>query len=265
MAGKRLVDQRRLRAKKRKRFFFIVLYSFFLVGVIFCGISFLSSLPRFQIQHISVVGTDRQSPTIIESYVREVLSGTYIGFFPRTNTFFYPEDKIEKSLLSLPLIQSIDISRHGFSTLIVHVTEREETARWCGDEACYSIDEYGYIFSETASSSAFVYRGLIEGNPIGQTLLTKDKFRNMEFFIREIQNLSLVPVEGFFSKNGYLTVTLATGGKLYIYMENNLSEVLSTLESIISDKNIAPSLDIFLSTLIHLKLDAGGKVGYKKK
>jgi len=77
--------------------------------------------------------------------------------------------------------------------------------------------------------------------------------------------MSLVPTEGLLSANGYLVVTLSGGGLLYINTEDNLSKVLAMLESIISDKNVAPSLDAFLSTLIHLKLDAGGKIGYKKK
>jgi hypothetical protein len=265
MAGKRLVDQKRLRAKKRRRLFFISLYSFFFVGLMVCGASLVSSLSVFQIRDISVVGADRISPITIESSARGALSGAYISLFPRANTFIYPESAIEESLLSLPLVQSVDISRHGFTALDIEIAEREEVAQWCGESTCYSVDEDGYVFSETASSSVFVYRGLLTGDPIGQTLMTKEKFRNTEFFMREIRNMSLSPVEGLFSANEYLIVTLSGGGKLYIYTEDDLSAVLATLESIISDKSITSSVEAFLSTLIHLKLDAGGKVGYKKK
>lgn len=265
MAGKRLVDQKRLRAKKRRRLFFISLYGFFFVGLVICGLSLISSLTVFQIRDISIRGAEKQSSLTIESHVREALSGTYLSLFPRANTFIYPEDAIEDSLLALPLVQSVDISRRGLTALDIEIVEREEVARWCGDATCYSVDEDGYVFAETASSSVFVYRGLLTGEPIGQTLMTKEKFRNTEFFVREIRNLSLNPVEGLFSANNYLVVTLSGGGLLYINTEDDLSRVLATLESIISDKDIAPSLDVFLSTLIHLKLDAGGKISYKKK
>lgn len=265
MAGKRLVDQKRLRAKKRKRLFFISLYGFFFVGIILCGLSLLSSLAVFQIRDISIRGAERQSLLTIESRVRESLSGAYLSLFPRTNIFVYPGDAIEESLLTLPLVRSVEISRRGLTALDVEIVEREEIARWCGDATCYSVDEDGYVFSETASSSVFVYRGLLTGEPIGQRLMTKEKFRSTEFFIREIRNLALEPVEGLFSANDYLIVTLSGGGKLYIYTEDDLSAVLAILESIISDKNITPSVDTFLSTLIHLKLDTSGKVAYKKK
>lgn len=266
MAGKRLVDQKRLRAKKRRRLFFISLYSFFFVGLVMCGLSLVSSLTLFQIRDISIGGVDRESSPLIEAIARDALSGTYFYLFPRANTFIYPEDVIEESLRALPLISSVEISRRGLTALDIEIVERREVAKWCAvDDVCYSVDENGYVFAQTASSSVFVYRGLLEGNPIGQTLMTKEKFRNTEFFIREIRNMSLAPTEGLFSANRYLVVTLSGGGLLYINTDDNLSKVLALLGSVISDKNVAPSLDVFLSTLIHLRLDAGGKVSYKKK
>lgn len=265
MAGKRLVDQKRLRAKKRRRLFFISLYSFFFVGLVICGLSLVSSLSAFQIRDISIQGTDRESPLLIEFLVRDVLSGTYLYLFPRTNTFTYPKNAIEDSLLALPMISSVETSRRGLTTLDIEIVEREEIARWCADTTCYSVDEDGYVFAQTASSSVFAYRGLLTGEPIGQTLMTKEKFRNIEFFIREIRNLLLDPVEAHLFSNGYLDVLLTGGGRLIIYTEDNLSSVLANLESILGDKKIVPTVEEFLSTLDYFKLDAGGKINYMKK
>lgn len=266
MAGKRLVDQKRLRAKKRRRLFFIYLYLFFSAGLVICGASLLSSLGAFQIRDVSVIGTDRQSSSSVESVAREALSGAYLWLFPRSDTFIYSKGAIEDALLALPLVKSADISRRGLSGIEIRITEREEAARWCDAQgACYSVDDEGFIFARTASSSAFAYGGLIEGEPIGQALLTGEKFKNIEFFIREIRNLALSPIGGMFSANEYLVVTLAGGGRLFIYMEDDLSAVLATLDSIISDKRVAPSLDAFLAGLDYLRLDAGNKVTYKKK
>jgi hypothetical protein len=267
MAGKsRLVDQRRLRAKKRRRAFFVSLYLFFALGLIICGVSLISSLAVFQIHDVRVDGAERISPLVIESIARDALSGEYVWLFPRSNTFIYPSDTIEEVILAMPLIESVDISRRGFSALDVEITERVEVARWCSASlTCYSIDENGFIFAETASSSTFVYQGLIEGDPVGQNLLTEEKFKSMEFFMREIRNLSLAPVEAHLFANGYLDVILRGGGKLIIYTEDDLSGVLANLESAIRDREAIPSLDAFLSTLLYIRLDTGDKVTYKKK
>lgn len=266
MAGKRLVDQKRLRAKKRKRFLFIWLYVVFFVSLITCGVSLISSIGFFQIRDITISGTDRESPIRIESMVRESLSGTYIWLFPRTNILIYPNDRIEENILSLPLVLSVDVSRKGFSALNVEIVEKVEVARWCdGSDVCYSVDENGFVFSTVASSSAFMYQGLLKDNPIGQTILSKEKFKNIEFFVRELRNMELVPIQALFSANGYLDIVLFGGGRLIIYTEDDLSSVLSTLESVVGDKKVVPSIASFLSTLDYLRLDTGNKVTYKKK
>jgi hypothetical protein len=267
MAGKpRLVDQRRLRAKKRRRSFFISLYIIFALGLIISGISLISSLALFQIDDIVVTGTERLSSTSVESIVRLSLGDEYLWLFPRSNTFTYPNDEIEEALLALPLVETVDVSRRGFSALDIEIIERGEVARWCDTElVCYSVDENGFIFARTASSSTFVYGGLLEGDPIGQSLLSREKFKSMEFFIRELRNVSLAPVEAHLFSNGYLDVVLTGGGKLIIYTGDDLSSVLANLESILRDKKVAPTVEEFLSTLDYLRLDVGSKINYKKK
>jgi len=267
MAGKsRLVDQRRLRAKKRRRFFFISLYLFFFVGLIICGLSYLSSLGAFQISDITVVGAERVSSADIESIARTSISGSYMWLFPRGDVFIYPSGEIRNEILALPLVHGVDLTRRGLTTLEIRIEERAETSQWCGtDDGCYSMDEDGFVFGSVASSSAFIYRGLLAGDPLGQHFLSREKFRNIEFFIRELRNISLTPLRATLSPNGYMEVLLVGGGRLLIYIEDDLSSVLATLESVLADKQIASSTEEFLSRLNYLRLDAGNKVTYKEK
>jgi len=266
MAGKRLVDQKRLRAKKKRRLFFISLYLLFFVGLIVCGLSYVSSLSTFQIKGLTVVGVERESSAHIASIVRSSLMGRYIWLFPRASTLIYPKVQIEKELLMLPIVQSVDISRLGLSGLEIGIVERSETSQWCDvNDLCYSIDGEGFIFDKVASSTTFKYRGLIKDSPIGKNFLPEETFKNIGFFIRELKNMSLLPVEARLSSNDYVEVLLLSGGKLIIYTKDDLSIVLTTLQSIVADKQIASSTEEFLSNLDYLRLDAGNKVTYKKK
>jgi hypothetical protein len=218
------------------------------------------------VDEIVVTGDLRSNIDQIRAAVLRESAGNYLAFFSRRNAFIYPFSNIRQSLLALPIAESVKIRRQGLKSIEVSIEERKEEARWCmtGDTfKCFSVDTNGFVFDRTSSSTSFIYRGLLEGDPIGQNILDSENFKRIQFFIRELEKLSLDPIEAVLNETHYMTVVLAGGGKLIVNTGSDLSAVLANVDSIISDKTVVPSLPKFLQSLDYIKLDSGNKVVYK--
>ncbi len=267
---KKLLKNKKLIEKRRKKSLFIGLFSLLGVGIVFSGLSLLSQADSLSVKDIVVTEDSLANADLIKATVLRESSGNYLSFFSRQNTFLFPFSSIRQSLLALPIAQSVKIKRQGFKVIEVSIEERKEEARWCQGLAgniskCFSVDENGFVFDRTSSSTSFIYRGLLEGDPIGQNILTKEDFKRIQFFIRELNKISINPTEAILDKTHYMTVVLSQGGRLIVNTTSDLSEVLTNIDSILSDKTIFPSLDNFLQKLDYIKLDSGNKVVYKLK
>ncbi len=265
-----MVHQKKLIARRRRRAFFMSLYVLFALGIIFSGLSLLSQEQFMSIEKITVGGNVRAKVETIETTVLREMAGNYFYFFSKSNAFLYPADDIMEKILALPLIQSVSVNRNGLKAIEINLEERREDARWCEGSVheinwCFSMDENGLVFDQIATSTAFIYRGLISGSPIGQSFLAPEEFKKIQFFVRDLGFFGIAPAEAIFGEPHYMTVVLLTGGKLIINTNDDLSVVLSNISSVIRDKTVAPSLSRFLEKLDYMKLDSGNKVVYKLK
>ncbi len=289
MRGQVKIKQTKLAARRRKRALFLSLFLFFGMGIIVGGASLLSQFNPLLIDHIILEGNNRVTQQMAENIVLDKVSGNYGYLFSKRNTFIYPKDSIRDSMLAIPLIESAHVSRRGLKAVVVSVTEREVEAKWCAGDAldtsnCFLMDGNGLVFAPvdtmcsevfcvsrgdqpaaSTTRTGFVYRGLIDGEPVGQRYLAEDDFRKLQFFIRQIEGLSVAPKEAVFTNTGYVTLVLEAGGKLIINTADDLSLVLENIAAVISDKKIAPNFAQFLQNLDYIKLDSGNKVVYKLK
>jgi len=262
--------QKKLILKRRKHALFISLYSLLGLGIIFSSLSWFSHADFLSIQNFSILGISNRETLAASSVAMNEVSGNYISFFSKRNIFLYPKDVIEQKILELPFVQSVEINRKNLTEVEITIEGREESARWCESTItelprCFSVDENGYIFGTVATSTAFVYRGLISGEALGQQILSASKFKEIQFFVRELGRLGVSPVKAEFGESGYMTIFLLAGGKLIINTNDDLSQVLSNISSILADRTVAPSIPSFLEKLDYIKLDSGNKVVYKLK
>ncbi len=265
-----MVYQKKLVARRRRRAFFMSLYTLLVLGIIFSGLSMLSQAQSMSVEKIIIKGNERVKIETIEATVLREIAGNYFYFFSKNNAFLYPVDNIKEKILALPLIQSVSINRNGLKEIEITLEERKEEARWCTGgireiSSCFSMDENGLIFDTIATSSAFIYRGLISGQPIGQSFLPSEEFKRIQFFVRELGSFGIAPALAIFDEPHYMTIILFTGGSLIVNINDDLATVLSNISSVINDKTIAPSLSRFLQKLDYMKLDSGNKVVYKLK
>ncbi|HEU5114844.1 MAG TPA: hypothetical protein VFT82_03695 [Candidatus Paceibacterota bacterium] len=285
MRGQVKIYQKKLTARRRRRAFYLTLYSVAAAGLLLSLLSYVSQLPSFSIEGVSVRGNDRVSSSEVESVVWKDLVGNYGGFFSKSNEFLYPNALIRNDIGAIPAVKSVSVSRSG-RIINVTVSERTKTAEWCsgafGSTAdCYSLDSAGYVFAKeacatssvcvkasvsTTTSSGLIYRGILADDPVGQSLISADEFKKINFFIGELSGLSVDPREVELSGTSsapYLTIVLGGGGRLVVNAGDDLSSVLSNIAAVISDRTVVPSLSEFLSKLDYMKLDIGNKVVYK--
>ncbi|MDO8513997.1 MAG: hypothetical protein Q7S50_00460 [bacterium] len=181
-----------LRARRRRRYALIAFAALILIVVAVYGVSFISYLPRYTIQSISIEGAREVPEELIRRYTETILNDGSYTILSRENIFLYSRTEIEKGLESfLPRIESAHVVAQSVLSTDLHIVveEREPYALWCLVEggACYLMDKNGFIFSAMASSSPgerttqYIFGGSIlsstdstgsqQVNPIGQKFI----------------------------------------------------------------------------------------------
>lgn len=165
--------------KRRTRMRFFILLCVLAAVLLFWGIISLAEMRALSISTIDVQGNQATLTGDIQALVSRDLAPDYLWFFPASDTFLYPRRKIAADILAAwPRISSVEITREGFTGLLVTVTEKQPVALWCGTEAagiasqstgmftspCYLMDKTGFIFaqepmavSSTSSTSTSVF------------------------------------------------------------------------------------------------------------
>jgi hypothetical protein len=271
MRGQGKIYQKKLVRRRRRKIFWRSFGVASLLTFLFFVTALASHLDVFALRSVQVKGASVLQVAAVDVIVKKTLSGSYGGFFSRLNSFIYPRKALEQAIASLPPVKSVSIEKENIHTVIVSLEERVETMRWCtgglaSSSPCFSVDEAGFIFAPAAaSSSAFIYRGIVSNDPIGATFLPLGEWKKVGFFIQELKGANLDPREAFFENTGYVTVLLGSGGKLVVHIPDDLSNVLANIATITNDRSLAPSSKDFLETLDYLKLDTGNKVIYKAR
>jgi hypothetical protein len=273
MAGQALFQQKKLRARRRKRLLWALALVVSAVLILFFALAWLSHLDALEIRDVAVDGNSRVSADELKAVAEELLSGNYLGLFSRTNILLYPKDAIVETVSALPAIESVNVFRSGMNGLSVSVKERQEAALWCegafGDRArCSAVDGNGLIFARSTGtiSDEIVYRGTVATlDEKSRDVYVSPDFKKIHFFMNQLAGLSIEPREAEIGQAGYMTVLLGGGGTLLINTADDLSAVLSNIALVISDRSVAPDLSAFLRDLDYIKLDSGDKVVYKMK
>lgn len=150
-SGKRVSP---IRARRRRTRIIIALIILILIGAIAYGISWVSYLPRYSVESVSIVGAQEVPSSDIYAYVESLLHTGGHPYLSKDNIFLYNPGAIEREVVGyFPRIASVSVSRASlFSTAVtVTVTERQPYAVWCTDATqadCYQMDNTGFIFAQ---------------------------------------------------------------------------------------------------------------------
>ncbi len=288
MRGNIKVVQNKIIARKRKQLIYKFIFTIFFLAVAFFGAGRISQLSFFGIKNIKVedaaagamVGTgsatvDKASAISAEAIARQEISGSYWYIFSRSNIFLYPKQIILDRIAESSLIQDVYIETDGLDTITIFIKERAEAMQWCDDGVnalCFSADENGFIYEPSISTStpassheSIIFRGTLAGGPIGEYIMPTEDFKRIQFFLSQLGSIGVTVREVVIGETSYITVILSGGGRLIINSIDDLSAVLSNLDSILKDKSTASSSEGFLNSLDYMRLDSGNKIFFKVK
>ncbi len=136
--------QSRYLKKRRLKFLRIVLVlCVFLICFIGTGSRFLRA-NSVVVGNISIDGNSTIKASKIKNFATNELAGAYMAIFPKKSIFIFPEEEIEKNIKeNIKRVKSVDISRNGFSSIKIILSERKPYALWCGQDEENKINEEG--------------------------------------------------------------------------------------------------------------------------
>lgn len=122
---------------------------------------------KWHINRIDISGADTSTMDTMRSLVRQKLEGSYFFVYSHANSYIFPKDDIEKTLLeTFPRMKNVSASRVDDHVIAVTLEERERYALWCGEvfrpelssyPECWFIDGNGYVFDRSPIFSHGVY------------------------------------------------------------------------------------------------------------
>ncbi len=257
-----------LRARRRRVRAAIALGVFIVLFALGYGIHYISYLPQFNIQTITVAGTKDVSPQLVSDYVQTILNDGSYHLLSRSNILLYPRMVIEKDVAGyFPRIASAAVSRPSMlsTNLAVTVTERQTFALWCVPPAsCYQIDSGGFIFAETptttATSTEYVFQGSVATttSPIGQTFVPAH-LPALVALLTQLGQSGFTPLGASVENDTDFSVPLVRGYFVKASFGENASTLVKNLQLVLASGPLQGNE----SKLEYIDLRFGDRVYYK--
>ncbi len=283
--GNITISPRLLQLKKKRRKILLFKSFLFLLGfsAILAGLVYISRISIFNISSIEVASNKIADTESIKKIIEKDISGYYLWFFPKTNVFLYPKDKIKEDLsLQFKKIKDVDLSVRR-KVLEVSFTERAASYTWCGkvyseavdNKKCYLMDEGGFIFDEAADFSGGVYFKFYgstdKSNPLGSYFL-EENFEKLLIFKKTLEGIGLVPFSLYLLESGDVKIFLSkVKGKMvapvnpYVIFrpDADLELLAGNLETALNTQPLLSDFKNKYSSLKYIDLRYGNKVYYK--
>jgi len=117
--------------------FLIIAFSYF---VFFSGF--------FEIKNIHIENNVNINQEDLKNSFNEILFKKVFGLISLNNFLLIDENNIRAFLLNkYPTIESLEIERKPYNTIIIKVTEKESRIIWCRLENCYYLDKNSVAFA----------------------------------------------------------------------------------------------------------------------
>jgi cell division septal protein FtsQ len=235
------------------------------------ALSRFSSLEYFSIESVRVYGADPDITLAVQSAANDAIQGSYLNMFSKSNSFIYSKKALTAAVVSAsPRIISADVSRDGWQTLVVSVTEKTPAAIVCADlpdfddngalksdDDCYAADASGLIFKKISADAAAagppeIIRYYIPSLPDGSSVIglyatSTAEFKALQSFMAGVKPVGIRP-EAILMKDGGEYELYADSPLIVVYLNDKAS-----LPAELSD------LTAFWSHMVALSAAAGGE------
>ncbi|MCX6751826.1 MAG: hypothetical protein NT161_03655 [Candidatus Nomurabacteria bacterium] len=268
----RLLELKKKKHKilRRKIFFLICFFILILVGL-----SFLSKWEYININNIQITGNKVIETKMIESVIKEKITGNYLWFFPKTNFLLYPRGEIKRELADkFKRLKDISLNVQNFKTLNISLTERTALYTYCGlapaeldasNQKCYFMDDGGYIFDEAPYFSGEVY---LKFYGKSDSYFFQPNFSKLISFKETLQKIGVKPVVFFVEDNGDMKVFLSSttsqlGPFINLKADADFNQIVENLQSVLTTEPLKTEFKTKYSSLLYIDLRFGNKVYYK--
>lgn len=159
-------------AKRRARGISRIISVVGILCVVFLIIWGITSWSAFTITSVQISGVDKEEVSALHDKAVELLSGSYLGMFPRNNSLIYPRSAIRVAIEdAYREVKSVDVSRTDRHTITITINKKTPAALVCatlpdfdGNDLslndsgrCYFTDETGLIFKKAPLFSGAIY------------------------------------------------------------------------------------------------------------
>jgi cell division septal protein FtsQ len=271
------MEQKR-RQRVRLRFYLLISA----VVAVVVGIVAASHLDAIQINKVTVTGNSVVTTEELLSLAESQLTGSYFFMFPKRNMFLYPHRAIEASVTErYAKIQKATIETEGLKTITLVIRERKPFALWCAgtlhenSDECYFLDEDGLVFAPAPHFTGNVflrYHGLLftedgtaapkDADPTRLHFLSVAEFQRLTFFLDALKNSGIHPVSLSLTDAMDIDLELENGARLMLSRDQNLSEILDNLESILGTEELSREM---FERVEYIDLRFGDRVYYRMR
>lgn len=254
----------RLRVRRRRQRVVTAIACLLAAAGVAGGLGAASHLQQFAVGDVSVEGVATISKDAIVAAVGQVLHTDSFEFFSRKNVLLYPKSEIESKLMAdVPRIKKVSVARESMlaSALVVSVEERSAFAKWC-DEACFVMDERGFVFAPEgdAPKVSYVFSGglVSDENPVGQVFL-EGRLSAVLGLLDALAAAGYAPQKFAVDSEKDFTITFEGGQRIMATFEMASADVVRNLTTVLNSDALGGNW----GTVEYIDLRFGNRVYYK--
>lgn len=269
-----------IKKKKRLKIGIKFLIGIFVLILLLSGIAILSRSDKINIKIIEVKGVNSIDTRTVEELIKENISGHYLYFFPKSNIFILPKNKIRYELENNhKQFKNIELKIVGTTTLVVTLSVREAQYLWCGEEflstelkSCYFMDENGFIYDNAPYFSGDVYFkffGKIDfiDNPIG-AIFQSVHFEKISLLKELLKEINIEPIALYLREDGDMELYLSSSAddikpKIIFNPDADVVKMSENLQSALLTDPLMSDFKDKYNKLQYIDLRFGNKVYYK--
>jgi cell division septal protein FtsQ len=270
-----LIQSQKLLRRERALWWVKVVSIFLLMVALLWGLSTLSFLDKLNVKNIKVSGNSAVPTSEVLSVAQNILRGRNFLIFSSANIFWYPKKEIIDTLqYSYAWIDYVSINRVGFDTIEIKIKERVPVAVWCGVSVakkipCRLVDWEGYIFAKAPefSGSAYLklYGTLTSANWRGASFFSQNGLDHILDLTKALSEIGFEPVSVAVAGNNAYDVFNNSGAKISVLTTEAISNIISNIDSLFTQKVFAESQASNFSNLMYIDTRFGNKLFYKFK
>lgn len=258
---------RQARREQKRRIWKLVLLSILIFLAVSAAV-YGFSRPELRIERIEVSGSVRVPEASVVRVVKEALSGTYLGFIPKSHTLLYPHSALTQSLLrTFPTFANVSLSLESLAALRVSVIEREPRALWCiGGQDCFLMDETGFVFAPAEAGTEGLYYRLETSattTSLGTFALEKSRLAGFVDFLQQLERLGFDPEKLLLEEVGGLEVVFRDGMRLLLN-NGDFERALTNLNALLAEHDLIPKEGGRLG-VSYIDLRYGNKIYFKPR